>query len=327
VTRVRFRGLLFALCALLGAVPASAHEANPLLVNITQLSQLSYQAKLTIPNSVPWSNYPTVQWPEGCDANSPPIVRCGRSFERSKMSLQWPQFNPALTLLVRVTDLHGVVSMVVVEPGELGWVIPAAPSRTEVISKYVRLGVTHILSGADHLLFLVGMMLIAVGLRSVALAATGFTLGHSLTLALAALGKIHVPAPPTETLIALSVVLLAREALSSTRGSLLHRYPLVICMAFGLLHGLGFATALGEVGLPRGETLSALLAFNVGVEVGQVVFIALVLGCIFVVRQLTRSSGVWREAGQRALVACAAYGTGIVAMFWFLQRLALTVGI
>jgi hydrogenase/urease accessory protein HupE len=323
----RYRGFLFALSALLCAVPVSAHEANPLLVNITQLSQLSYQAKLTIPNSVPWPNYPTVQWPDGCDANSPPIVRCGRSLEGSKMSLQWPQFNPALTLLVRVTDLRGVVSTVIVEPGETGWIIPAAPSRTEVISQYVRLGVTHILSGADHLLFLVGMMLIAVGLRSVAMAATGFTLGHSLTLALSALGKVHVPAPPTEALIALSVVLLAREALSSTRRSLLHRYPFVICMAFGLLHGLGFATALGEVGLPQGETLSALLAFNVGVEVGQVAFIAAVLGCVFIVRHLTRNWRVWREHNQRGLIACAAYATGIVAMYWFLQRFALTAGI
>jgi hydrogenase/urease accessory protein HupE len=323
----RLLGLLLAVSALLGAVPASAHEANPLLVNITQLSQLSYQAKLTIPNSVPWSNYPTVRWPDGCVEKAPSISRCERSLGGAKMSLQWPQFNPALTLLVRVTDLQGAVSTVIVEPGQPGWTIPAEPSRTAVIGKYVRLGVTHILSGADHLLFLVSMMLIAVGLRSVAMAATGFTLGHSLTLALAALGKLHMPVPPTEALIALSVVLLAREALSSTRRSLLHRYPFVICMAFGLLHGLGFATALGEVGLPQGETLSALLAFNVGVEVGQIIFIAAALGSVVLVRQLTRDWRVWREQGQRALVARVAYGTGIVAMFWFLQRLALTAAI
>ena len=128
--------------------------------------------------------------------------------------------------------------------------MPAEPSTGDVVRGYFVLGVQHILGGWDHLLFVTGLLLIARGWRALLLAVSGFTLAHSLTLSLAALGFVHVPIPPTEAAIALSILFLAREALQPPGRSLAQRFPLFVSALFGLLHGLGFAAALGEVGLP-----------------------------------------------------------------------------
>ena len=158
------------------------------------------------------------------------------------------------------------------------WTIPERTTASGVIGSYIKLGVEHILGGPDHLLFVAGLLLIAGTFRRIVIAVSGFTLAHSMTLSLAALGFIHVPIPPTEAAIALSILFLAREALVNDGKSIAYRFPVVVSVTFGLLHGLGFAAALGEVGLPDREIPLALLFFNVGVEIGQLSFILAVIG-------------------------------------------------
>jgi hydrogenase/urease accessory protein HupE len=200
--------------------------------------------------------------------------------------------------------------------------VPAEPTALAVARGYFVLGVRHILGGADHLLFVAGLLLLARGLRRIVLAVSGFTLAHSLTLSLAALGVVRVPVPPTEAAVALSVLWLAREALRPEDASLVRRFPLLASVAFGLLHGLGFAAALGEAGLPDREVAWALLSFNLGVEAGQLAFILAAVGAVALAMRAARARlqqpGRWLGAGQ----AVAAYLIGIPAAFWLLQRMS-----
>ena len=175
-----------------------------------------------------------------------------------------------------------------------------------------------------HLLFVTGLLLLAKTARRITLAITGFTLAHSITLSLSALGVVHVPVPPIEAGIALSILFLAREIASPNPESLARRFPLAISSLFGLLHGFGFAAALSEAGLPKDEIVAGLLFFNAGVEVGQLAFIGVVLCLIAMATAGARLAG-WsslRAALPRASVL-GGYALGLPASFWFFQRVAL----
>ncbi len=204
---------------------------------------------------------------------------------------------------------------------------PAArPDRSEGEGKatvpaagFLRLGVEHILGGVDHLLFVLCLVLLVDGARRLLVTITAFTLAHSVTLALATLGAVRVPSRPVEASIALSIVLLAVELVRRWRGDagLTARSPWLVSFAFGLLHGLGFAGALSEVGLPPGDIPLALLLFNVGVEVGQVAFVAVVLGALAAGRWLI---GRVRLVLPRWSPLVPAYAIGCVAAAWLLER-------
>ena len=196
--------------------------------------------------------------------------------------------------------------------------IPAAQSAVEAAARYLKLGVEHILLGVDHLLFVLALLLVTRGAAPIVKAITAFTVAHSITLGLATLGLVHVPSAPTEALIALSIVLVAAESVRERRGGGGHvsRRPWPLPFAFGLLHGLGFAGALSEIGLPEGSIPLALLAFNVGVEIGQLAFIGLVLAVAAPIRL-----GWVRFPGGAELLP--PYAIGSVAMLWVLQRLPL----
>ncbi len=179
-----------------------------------------------------------------------------------------------------------------------------------------RLGAEHIAGGFDHLLFVFGLFLL-VRKRALVSTITAFTIGHSATLALSVLGHVALPAPPVEACIAFSVLLLAREATRTGSTTLLSQKPAWMALAFGLLHGLGFAGALREVGLPPGEVASSLLGFNLGVEVGQLAFVAaLVVGALGVER-LFGQAWTARAGDVRRY---AAYGVGVPAAYWFVER-------
>jgi hydrogenase/urease accessory protein HupE len=211
--------------------------------------------------------------------------------------------------LVRLAFLDGRRIHGRLSPGET-FVVPRRASWWSVLGSYVGLGVEHILLGFDHLLFVLGLLLLARSTRVLVATITAFTVAHSLTLALATLGVLHVPAPPVEATIALSIVFVAREAL--VPGSLAGRSPWVVALLFGLLHGLGFAGALAEVGLPPGEVPLALAAFNAGVELGQLAFV----GAVLLPLRLLR----WRPP--LALRVPVAYGIGAVAVALSLSRIA-----
>ena len=199
------------------------------------------------------------------------------------------------------------------------FIVPRAAGRAGVAALYGRLGVEHILSGFDHLLFVLGLVLLVSGWRRLAATVTAFTAGHSVTLALASLGVVHVPPGPTEAAIALSIYVLAIE-LTRSRGSRekaptwLRRSPWSMAALFGLLHGLGFAGALSEVGLPEREIPAALLAFNVGIEIGQLAFVAVVVAAGWALARLPRRLAA-------PLVKAPAYVIGSLAAFWFFERL------
>lgn len=188
--------------------------------------------------------------------------------------------------------------------------------RFGVLGAYIGLGVEHILTGWDHLLFVLGLVLL-VGLgRSLLWTITAFTLGHSLTLALASLGFVRFPQGLIEAGIALSIYLLAVEILRDRMGykTLMKRAPWVVAACFGLLHGLGFAGALAEVGFPPGDIPLALLSFNIGIELGQLAFIAVVILVMAALRLVPARWPPWVEA-------VPAYGIGSVAVFWVFERL------
>ncbi len=194
----------------------------------------------------------------------------------------------------------------------------AAPAGTaEIAWAYLVLGVEHILAGIDHLLFVLALLLVVRGGRRIVATVTAFTVAHSITLVAATLGWVHVPGPPVEAIIALSIVFVSAEVVHGLRGKpgLTARAPWLVAFSFGLLHGLGFAGALAEVGLPQVAIPVALLMFNVGVEVGQLLFVAAVLALIALLRRLP-----WRPPARLQYVA--PYAIGTVAMFWVFERVA-----
>ena len=192
--------------------------------------------------------------------------------------------------------------------------IPMRQSSWSVAVDYLSLGIEHILLGIDHLLFVFALLLIAKGWNLVK-TITAFTLAHSITLALAALGVVAIPQAPVEAVIALSIVFAAAEVLRAQKGipSLTSQAPWLMAFAFGLLHGFGFAGALSEIGLPQGQIVSALLFFNLGVEVGQLGFIAAVLGFTAVLGLLSLRLPTWAKL-------VPPYIIGSIAMFWVIQR-------
>jgi hypothetical protein len=204
------------------------------------------------------------------------VVRLAGGVEGKAFRLQGPP-GARTDALIRIALRDGRVVHGRLSPDGTPFVVPARAGWRMVAATYLRLGVEHILLGFDHLLFVLGLLLLT-GRRPRALLATitSFTAAHSVTLALATLGVLRVPGPPVEATIALSILFVAREALRPA-GSLAAAHPWAVALPFGLLHGLGFAGALAGVGVPAGEIPWALGAFNVGVELGQLAFVAVVL--------------------------------------------------
>lgn len=193
--------------------------------------------------------------------------------------------------------------------------VPERSGRFDVLRDYVRLGLEHILSGLDHLLFVLGLVLLVQGWRRLIWTVTAFTAGHSVTLALAVLGVVTIPSQPVEILIALTILVVAVELTGGERETWIQRFPWAMAFTFGLLHGLGFAGALTEVGLPGDEVPLALFAFNVGIELGQLLCVAAILA---VRTGLVRAPVCWPTSAARA----PAYVIGSLAVFWVIERTA-----
>jgi hypothetical protein len=222
-------------------------------------------------------------------------------------------------VLLRVDYLDGTSSNQRLTPERASVVIPERPSTAEVMRTYTVLGVEHILLGIDHLLFVLALLLLVRGVGKLIATVTAFTVAHSVTLGAATLGFVRMPSAPVEAVIALSILFLATElarrrcGASDSSTGLTERFPWFVAFSFGLLHGFGFAGALSDVGVPAHAVPLALLFFNVGVELGQLIFIAAVLGLGWIVtRAALRTPEWWPRA--------AAYGIGSVAAFWLIER-------
>lgn len=220
-------------------------------------------------------------------------------------------------VLVRVERLDGSTLIRRLTPSSPSFVVEAAPRPLQVAATYVSLGIEHILTGVDHLLFVLALMILTRGGWKLVKTVTAFTVSHSITLTAAALGFVHVPQAPVEAVIALSIVFVACEIVHRRQGrlGLTERWPWVVALTFGLLHGLGFAGALSEVGLPEAHIPLALLFFSLGVETGQFLFIAAVLLMVMLARQSR-----WTLPRWSAFVP--PYAIGSVAAFWIIQRIA-----
>jgi hydrogenase/urease accessory protein HupE len=229
----------------------------------------------------------------------------------------------ATDVIVRVERQDGTSQTERLLPERPTFVVAAPAGTGEVAWSYLRLGVEHILGGIDHLLFVLALLLIVHGKLRIFATVTAFTLAHSMTLVAATLGVVHVPGPPVEAIIALSIVFVASEVVHGLQGrpGLTARAPWLVAFTFGLLHGFGFAGALAEVGLPQRAIPVALLMFNVGVELGQLAFVGVVLAAGMALTRL-------RVSWPRWAYYVPAYAIGSVAMVWTIERVvALTTPI
>ena len=311
--------------------PAVAHDARPAYLEITEtapgrygilwrtplLSGMPLPVRLGLPADIRNVTEPTQRdLPDSVVERRVVAVDGGLAGRR----IDFIGLQGTITdVLVRTQTLAGDRSTTLVRPSKPWIDIEAAQGPLAVMGAYVGHGIEHILLGFDHLLFVLALVLIVRNLRVLLWTVTAFTLAHSITLSLATLGFVEVPGPPVEATIALSILLLAYEIVRFGRGepSLTARWPWVVAFSFGLLHGFGFAGALTELGLPKGDIPLALFSFNVGVELGQLAFIAAVLGVIALARRLPLPGVVERYA-----MTATTYALGGLAAFWFVERVA-----
>ena len=220
-----------------------------------------------------------------------------------------------IEVIIKIALADGSEHSAMLRSASPQWTVPAQATAWTVAGSYWQTGTIHILEGFDHLLFVLALILIVPGWWLLLKAITAFTLAHSVTLAFAALGLVNIPGPPTEAVIALSIVFLAVEIIHSQEGrvTLTARAPWLVALSFGLVHGLGFAGALSEVGLPQRDIPLALLMFNLGVETGQLLFVCVVIA---VRETLNRLPVNWPAGSGRILP----YAIGGTASYWLIDR-------
>lgn len=320
--------LLILLC--LQSTLAWAHESRPAYLELTETTSNRYTVLFRTPVLSGMRLPIALQFPQTVRNVTEPVLRElpdslieKRLIETDASGLIGKRIEivglevTITDVLARVEFADGTSSTTLIKASQPWLMVEGPRSAWQVAGDYTVLGVEHILSGFDHLLFVLALLLLVKGTRRLLLTITAFTLAHSITLAAATLGYLWLPGAPVEATIALSILFLASELLKVNRGepSLTATYPWVVAFTFGLLHGLGFAGALTEVGLPQHEIPLALLMFNVGVELGQILFVAVILAFVFVLKKLRSNWPAW------ALQA-PAYGIGTMAAFWFIERVS-----
>ena len=326
------------LVILLASATVQAHDARPNYVQITETEANTFSVSWKVPASVPRGALPYPTLPEDCKAERQPawqktgaeylgrqVFRCAQGLSGRLVGIRFPTFNPSLSTLYKIRLANGEEHMRILKPSETEWTVPDAENPFSVATEYTWLGVEHIWIGIDHLLFVACLLFIARTPRRLLITITGFTVAHSITLALSALDLVQIPTPPVEAMIALSVVFMAWEIAKNNHESLTHRFPVAVSASFGLLHGFGFAAVLRGIGLPQTELPTALLFFNVGVEIGQVLFVLALLTAFFVLRPIfvrMLKSATDNAVHWSSLTRPASYLIGTVASFWMIERVA-----
>ena len=312
------------------SAPALAHEVRPGYLELEQTGEETYDVLWKVPaagNDMRLGIY--VRFPAGTEETSAHrgLFVGGAFVERwsvrhpgglAGQTIHIDGLRSTMTdVLVRVERLDGTTLVNRIEPSQPSLFLAAAPSLWALSGTYFALGVEHILGGIDHLLFVLALLMLVKGRRRLLVTITAFTVAHSITLAAATLGWVNVPGAPVEAVIALSIVFVAAEIVHGLRGQegLTARSPWIVALVFGLLHGLGFASALHEVGLPGHAIPVALFLFNVGVEAGQLLFVAAALALLALARSVIAAPPRWVEW-------VPAYGIGAVAMYWTIQRVS-----
>lgn len=324
------------LILLLTAPALSAHEMPSLFVGVKEIAPRVYEVHWRIPAGVGVAHDQAVTLEPGCERQAPSPLAQGRALRVScpegiagkTLRLHLPTGAPAVSTMIAVETRSGQRQVNILPPGETFWQIPAQESLGSVALNYTRLGIAHIWAGMDHLLFVCCLVMLAGSIRRLLITISGFTIAHSITLALSTLRLVNLPIASVEAAIALSVVFLALEIARGPGNTLAWRYPLLAASLFGLLHGFGFAAVLQEIGLPPTALATGLLFFNLGVEIGQVLFVgALLLGIMLIEKSITGLRGtsslrLARYLNPRApIYVGTSYLVGALAMSWFAERL------
>ena len=316
---------------LVAAVPAHAHTSLPGYLALQETGPGSFELVWKVPTAEgpPPAIYPV--FPPACTITKPLVAEQvpGAIIERGSLQCGANGLDGAaigisglnvtiLDVLVRITFADGSSVQHVLKPLETSFVVHKDGKNRIDVWGYITLGVGHILYGIDHLLFVLGLLLIVSGLGPLLKTITAFTVAHTITLGLAVFGVVHVAPTPVEAVIALSIVFLAVELAQHYRGKegLTYRQPWTVAFAFGLLHGFGFAGTLSRLGIPSGDIPQSLLFFNLGVEAGQLAFVAVFVAFVYSLRSLEICWPAWTQR-------VPAYAIGSVASFWFLQRCAI----
>ncbi len=311
---------LWLLILFLPSVGSLAHESIPLYIEINQTDINRYKVRIKTPDILPSTNQPSLILPSDCNLSGPKalmVLECSKPLQGRDIGITYPAFRPSVSTLMRYDGLSGESYSNFMPPDIDVWHIPARQATLGVLSDYGSMGMRHIWAGADHLLFLVCLMLIAVRPKRIFMAVTGFTLGHSITLAAATLGLVVMHPLLVESLIALSVIFLAYELVRPNSENLIRRYPLLVSSLFGLLHGFGFAALLQNFGLPQMQKITGLIGFNLGVEVGQILFIIAAGTIVWLLYHISNIAQNWPQ-----IERVSAYLVGITASYWLFDRLS-----
>ncbi|MBE1293249.1 MAG: HupE/UreJ family protein [Rhodobacteraceae bacterium] len=314
---------------------ASAHELDPGYLDIREVESGAYQIFWRKPDVQGRAMMIDASLPRGCTPHTGPAPQfdgaawvshwtavCETHLSGQEITISGLQ-RQSTDVLLRYQPLEHGGTTLRLTPVETSAILPDTPSVARIFWTYIHLGFEHILEGLDHLLFVFALVMLIPSTKHLIGAITAFTIAHSITLALAALGHMSVPGPPVEAIIALSVVFLAVEILRQDKATtgLATRAPWIVAFSFGLLHGLGFAGALAEIGLPDSDVAMALFAFNLGVEAGQLTFVAVILSVGWTGRQAIRAFGSISAHVPRMANMVVGYAIGGVATFWLVERL------
>lgn len=304
-----------------------AHEVRPALLQINQTGNNAYDVLWKIPRKddmlpaikpVFPSWFVIQQTDNGVEAGSGALftMKAISTKDIHGMSISVSGIQESLIdVLVYVEMSNGEKYSLLLQPAKTSATIPYKSSFAGTISTYFKLGVEHILLGIDHLLFVLALLLLTKGTRKLVTTVTAFTIAHSITLSLSALGFVGLPGPPVEAVIALSILFLAVELVHHYQGKIVisAAYPWMVAFVFGLLHGFGFAGALANIGLPQNGIPLALAFFNVGVEAGQLLFIGVMLLLIAGIKKIHFTKRHWQPY-------LAPYAIGSMAAAWLIER-------
>ncbi|MGK0498589.1 MAG: hydrogenase/urease accessory protein HupE [Oceanicoccus sp.] len=322
-----FVSLLFYIVA---SSPLSADDLRPASLTIKALDNSNYEISWLVPTkngvrpplSVAFDSKPMLLTPKRVQQNNNISRQYWRIHQKiglagstvSIVGLKGSTYD----VLLRIIDQQQQTITTVLNTEKPTYTVPDINTidPEDTVITYIILGVEHILIGLDHLLFVACLVYISGSRKKLLLTITGFTVAHSITLILAATGILTVPIPPVEAVIALSIMFLACEIAKNNKYSLSLRYPVLVSSSFGLLHGFGFASVLADIGLPETEKILALLCFNIGVEIGQLLFVAALFIGFYVLSKL------YKPLTKESLRFPASYFCGSLASIWMLERLA-----
>jgi len=310
------------------SISTCAHEIRPAYLELKALNDTTYTVKWKIPINEDMTLQLTPIFPISCEKKntlntykvggtmiSRWIIECKEGLHGKDIAIDGIK-NTFTDVLVRIQQKNGISQIARLTPVSSTLQVRKEFSNIDIIHTYTRFGIKHILLGFDHLLFVFGLLLIVKGWWRLAGTITAFTLAHSITLAATTLGYINISQAAVEAMIALSIMILAIEVIRGGQEEigLSERYPWMVAFMFGLLHGIGFAGALAEIGLPENTIPQALLFFNIGVEIGQLIFVLILIGAYLIAKQVKKINEL--ETGKTV----AAYIIGSFAAYWFIER-------